>query len=40
MKDIKVETLVMNSVAACVEIFEKYEIKTSVNKDNKIIISH
>ena len=30
----------MNSVSSCVEIFEKYGIKTSVNKDNKIIISH
>ena len=37
MKDIIVETLVMNDVTACVEVFEKYGIKTSVNKDNKIM---
>ena len=30
----------MNSVKECVEIFEKYEIKTYVNKKNQIIISH
>ena len=30
----------MNDVKACVEIFEKYGIKASLNKDNKIIISH
>lgn len=40
MKDSKVETLVMNDVKSCVEIFEKYGIKTTLNKDNKIIISH
>ena len=30
----------MNSVKECVEIFEKYGIKTYVNKKNQIIISH
>lgn len=30
----------MNDVKSCVEIFEKYGIKASLNKDNKIIISH
>lgn len=40
MKDIEVETTVMNDVNACVEIFEKHGIKASLNKDNKIIISH
>ena len=30
----------MNSVQECVEIFEKYGIKTTINSDNKIIISH
>lgn len=30
----------MNSVQETVEIFEKYGIKTTINKDNKIIISH
>ena len=30
----------MNDVKSCVEIFEKYGIKASVNKDDKIIISH
>lgn len=40
MKDIKVETLVMKDVKSCIEIFEKYGIKASLNKDNKIIISH
>lgn len=30
----------MNDVSACIEIFEKYGIKASLNKDNKIIISH
>lgn len=40
MKDSKVETLVMNNVKSCVEVFEKYGIKATLNKDNKIIISH
>ena len=30
----------MNDVKSCVEIFEKYGISASLNKDNKIIISH
>lgn len=30
----------MNDVKSCIEIFEKYGIKASLNKDNKIIISH
>ena len=30
----------MDSIKECVEIFEKHGIKTSVNKDNMIIISH
>lgn len=30
----------MNDVQSCVEIFEKYGIKATLNKDNKIIISH
>jgi len=30
----------MNDVKSCVEIFEKYGIKTSITKNNKIIISH
>lgn len=30
----------MNDVKSCVEVFEKYGIKASLNKDNKIIISH
>jgi hypothetical protein len=40
MKDINVETVAMNDVKTCIEIFEKYGIKASLNKDNKIIISH
>lgn len=40
MKDYKVETTVMNSVNEAIEIFEKYGIKTRLNKDNLIIISH
>lgn len=30
----------MNDVKSCVEVFEKYGIKATLNKDNKIIISH
>ncbi|MBR5304440.1 MAG: hypothetical protein IKU37_06410 [Candidatus Gastranaerophilales bacterium] len=30
----------MNDVKSCVEIFEKHGIKATLNKDNKIIISH
>lgn len=30
----------MNSTKECVEIFEKYGIKASINSDGKIIISH
>ena len=40
MKDIKVEAVVMNEIQKCVEIFEKYGIKTNINKDNLIVISH
>lgn len=30
----------MNDIKSCVEVFEKYGIKATINKDNKIIISH
>ena len=30
----------MNDVKACMEVFEKYGISATLNKDNKIIISH
>ena len=30
----------MDSIKECVEIFEKYGIKTYVNKRNQIVISH
>lgn len=40
MRDIKVEDVIMNEIQKSVEIFEKYGIKTSLNKDGLIVISH
>ncbi|MBQ9149596.1 hypothetical protein IJX73_01560 [bacterium] len=34
------EAVVMNEIQKSIDVFEKYGIKTSVNKDNLIIISH